>query len=442
MRGEGRKRKKHSTTEGMSNAQRSRDDIQEFNLESVIPEKEKVSDVVKKTRALHCRECDNKFTSQEALNRHNQLKTNNIGNQVILARTYKSDGSQTISCREAGCCYSCNEIGKIYAHDRFEHGSKNFAMGYRYRLISVVNVIDGTLSENENYCHKCLKNFTKKSVLDKHKLRCTGKQLFACSICGHGFQTHNEMITHIKKMHKPDSSFKTIGVFTGRAKLVSKSTGGKTPLGRVYEKCHVPQNPGLKHINQVLTPQLKKEINFFLIKQIALNTVMNFHFVLCAIIAKPESGGEVKRIRFTNRTQTERISRSTNIRERIEVSAMKLQKLLDTLSNTPSGFYCESIKSITIVYAPRPPVSGGCGSGELSRQVNSVGSTSRRGLLDIKGEPDKCFRDGVLCSLFSKELFLKYIKEEEEKCTDHRRCCSCRDLAEKLFNTARKKGIL
>ena len=210
MRGEGRKRKKHSTTEGMPDAQRSKDDIQEFDLESIIPEREKVCDVVKKTKALHCRVCDNKFTSQEALDRHNQLKTNNIGKQVILARTYKSDGSQTISCRDAGCCYSCSEIDEIYRHDRFEHGSKNFATGYRYRLVSVVNIIEGGLPERENYCHKCLKNFTKKSVLDKHKTKCTGKQLFACSICGHGFQTHNEMITHIKKMHKPDSSFKTI----------------------------------------------------------------------------------------------------------------------------------------------------------------------------------------------------------------------------------------
>ena len=41
MRGEGRKRKKHSTTEGTPTAQRSRDDIQEFNLESILPEKRK-----------------------------------------------------------------------------------------------------------------------------------------------------------------------------------------------------------------------------------------------------------------------------------------------------------------------------------------------------------------------------------------------------------------
>ena len=142
----------------------------------------------------------------------------------------------------------------------------------------------------------------------------------------------------MKKMHKPDLNFKTIGIFTGRTKLQNKSIGNKTPLGRVYEKCHVPQTPGLKNINQVLTPQIKKEINLFLKKQIAFNTILNFHFVLCAIIAKPESGGDIKRVRFTNGAQTERISRSTNVRERIEVSAMKLQKPLDTLSNTPSGF--------------------------------------------------------------------------------------------------------
>ena len=150
----------------------------------------------------------------------------------------------------------------------------------------------------------------------------------------------------------------------------------------------------------------------------------------------------IKRVRFTNRIHTEKISRSSNVRERIEVSAVKLQKLIDALSNTPSGFYCEGIKSISLVYAPLPPISGGCGSGELMRQVNSMGKVSRKGLLDIKGEENKCFRDSVLCSLFSRELFLQYTKEEEEKCTDHRRCCSCMDRAEKKFEVARKKGIL
>ena len=163
MRGAGRKRKKRSAAEGSPDAQRSREDIQEINIESILPEK--VRDVVKKTKALHCRVCDNKFTSQEALDRHNQLKTDNVGNQTILARTFKSDGSQTISCREAGCCYSCNDVGQIYTHDRFEHNSKNFTTGYRYRLISVVNIIDGTLPQSEHNCPKCLKNFTKKKCV-------------------------------------------------------------------------------------------------------------------------------------------------------------------------------------------------------------------------------------------------------------------------------------
>ena len=440
MRGEGRKRKSPPTSQDALAVQRSRDDIQEFNFGSVLPEKEKTVEVIKK-KGLHCHVCDNKFTSLEALTRHNELKTDNIGTQVIFARTYKNDGSQTISCRESGCCFSCNDVAEIYAHDRYQHKNKNFDTGYRHRLLSVVNIVAGLPPESENYCHKCLKNFTVKSVLKKHKLRCTGKQLFACTICDHGFQTHNEMVTHMKNSHKPDSSFKTSGVFIGKTKLKNKSSGGKSHLGRVYEKCYVPNNPGLQHINQVLTPQLKKEINFFLLKQVAINTVMNFHLVLCAVIAKPESDGRVKRVRFTNRTPTEKISRATNIRERIEVSSMKLQKLLDTLANTPSGFYCESIKSLTLVYAPLPPISGGCGSGELSRQVNSMGGVTRRGLLDIRGEDTKCFRDSVLCSLYSRELFLKYVKKEEEKCTDHRRCCSCRKRAEKCFEKARKKGI-
>jgi len=106
MRGEGRKRKSPPTSQDALAVQRSRDDIQEFNFGSVLPEKEKSVVVVKK-KGLHCHVCDNKFTSLEALTRHNELKTDNIGTQVIFARTYKNDGSQTISCRESGCCFSC-----------------------------------------------------------------------------------------------------------------------------------------------------------------------------------------------------------------------------------------------------------------------------------------------------------------------------------------------
>ena len=39
----------NSTAEGSPDAQRSREDIQEFNIESILPEK--VRDVVKKTKA-------------------------------------------------------------------------------------------------------------------------------------------------------------------------------------------------------------------------------------------------------------------------------------------------------------------------------------------------------------------------------------------------------
>ena len=87
-------------------------------------------------------------------------------------------------------------------------------------------------------------------------------------------------------------------------------------------------------------------------------------------------------------------------------------------------------------------MSGGCGSGELSRQVNKVGYKTRRGLLDIEGESDMCFRDAILCSLFSRELFIQYTKIEEVKCKDHRRFCRCRDIARRKFDKDRTAGML
>ena len=87
-------------------------------------------------------------------------------------------------------------------------------------------------------------------------------------------------------------------------------------------------------------------------------------------------------------------------------------------------------------------MSGGCGSGELGRQVNKVGYKTRRGLLGIKGESDMCFRDAVLCAMFSRELFIQYTKIEEVKCKDHRRFCRCRDIARRKFDKDRTAGML
>ena len=87
-------------------------------------------------------------------------------------------------------------------------------------------------------------------------------------------------------------------------------------------------------------------------------------------------------------------------------------------------------------------MSGGCGSGLLGRQVNEVGYKTRRGLLDIKGESDMCFRDAVLCAMYSRELFIQYTKREEDKCKNHKRFCRCRDVAMKKFVKDRKEGML
>ena len=145
------------------------------------------------------------------------------------------------------------------------------------------------------------------------------------------------MVLHIKKWHRIDTSFKTTGIFVGKTRVKNTDQGKKTPLGRIYEKCHVPLTPGLNHVNQVLTPQLKKELLLFLKKEVMVNTILNFHFVLNCILAKPESGNRVKRIRYSARSQTKKISRASNIKACILRSCVKLQQSLDTLSHTQSG---------------------------------------------------------------------------------------------------------
>ena len=87
-----------------------------------------------------------------------------------------------------------------------------------------------------------------------------------------------------------------------------------------------------------------------------------------------------------------------------------------------------------------PPIRGGCRSGKLSSQINATGVSTRRGLTDVRGEPDKCFRDSVLCSIFSKDLYTKIVKDEELMCKKHRLFCVCRQLAEFSFKKAQRIG--
>ena len=53
-----------------------------------------------------------------------------------------------------------------------------------------------------------------------------------------------------------------------------------------------------------------------------------------------------------------------------------------------------------------------------------------------------CFRDAVLCAMYSRELFIQYTKREEDKCKNHKRFCRCRDVAMKKFAKDRKEGML
>jgi hypothetical protein len=183
-----------------------------------------------------------------------------------------------------------------------------------------------------------LKNMSNQAALDKHRLKCSGKQLFCCGICRQGFQSHNSMVKHTVRWHKADKTFKCTGVFVGRSKLQNSTNQSKNArLGQIFEKTHVPLISGLNHTSQLLTVKLKKEIVSFLKKEFFISNLMKFHLVLDCVLAKPEFNNLVKRMRYVTRSQSEKINRSTDLRMCVERGRVKLQKSLDSLENTPSG---------------------------------------------------------------------------------------------------------
>ena len=467
MRAKSRKRGPQESAESLK-VKRKRDDIVSLtsnqisdyiNLDDLVKHKsDRVVLNVKKKKAKikprHCEFCDNKFPSIEALERHLSLKAHNTGRQYILPRSFKADGSHIIVCAVDRCCYSTKTLADIYTHDKFHHKSENFTGSlHKYSgqfqggLISVVTIIENMPEPSENLCGKCLQNFVSVKTLANHKPNCVGKQLFSCPICKAGFMTHETMITHVKSNHKEDTAFKLTGSFVGKprkqsSKLKNSNTVDKSVVknfGNIFERTHVPYKSGLTHSRQVLTPKLKSDLCAFIKRQILVNQVIKMHFVLECVIAKPDGHSE-KRIRWQTRSVNEKITRQSVLLKSIERHRVNIQRNLDMLQNMPSGFKCESIKSITLVYGALPPVRGGCEKARLSKQVNSFKSVTRRGLLDILGEKNACFRDAVLCSLFSKQLFNTIVAAEEVKCDNHRIFCECRNKAEKIFKKAQRQG--
>ena len=385
------------------------------------------------------------FLSKEALERHNDLKTNNVGRQEILPREFKSNGSHIIVCKTMDCCFSTRNLKEIYKHDSSCHDGEHFPVPLFKThsgdggLISVVTIVENIPDPSDNTCFKCLKNFATRKSLVNHKPNCSGKQIHACRLCRRGFSRREDMINHCDNTHRSDKSFKSTGVFTGVTKKhYTNSMKKRTRGGCVYEKTFIPRQHDLTHTKQVLSGSLKSELLNFLKVEVTKNDVIRGYFVLECVISKPEEKG-VKRIRWSTRSCSEVLTSTSKISSTIDRWRVNIQRNLDKLTYVPSGFRCESIKSLTLVMGVVGNISGGCSG--MTSQINTNGAATRRGLTEVRGEDEKCFRDAVLCYLFSRELYKKVCKDARERCKNHRRFCECTRIAEKDFKKLQKKGL-
>ena len=460
MRVQGKKRKDSHTLHGRSVEKRSKDDIisshqpeirsylskEELQTLSKYDEKAIKPNARKRRSTLHCNECDNKFTSNDALQRHNSLKTDNIGLQKILPQDFKSNGSQIIVCRVGKCCYSTRNLKEIYRHDESVHDGENFPaplfsnQSSDIRFISVIQILENIEDQTDNSCYKCMKNFATRKTLANHRPNCTGSQIHSCKICMKGFSKREEMIAHCDIRHRVDTSFKTTGVFVGVTRKHATNRNQKGGRGGcVYEKTFIPRAHNLTHTRQVLSGNLKSELSDFIKLEVIKNDVIRGHFVLECIISKPGEHGE-KRLRWSTRSSSEVITSTSKIDRCINRWRVNVQRNLDKLMYIPSGFRCESIKSLTFVMGLVGNISGGCSNSGITGQINTNGASSRRGLTEVRGEDGKCFRDAVLCYLFSRDLYKKTCRESQERCKNHRKFCSCVITAEKKFKALQKKG--
>jgi hypothetical protein len=233
-------------------------------------------------------------------------------------------------------------LNEIYKHDKAFYNNKNFSGAVSGCLISVLNIIPNLDDPSDNSCSIYLKNFTTEKTFSNHKSRCSGKQIFSCSTCRGGFITHIDMVDHVLKKHKVDSSFKTTGLFVGKSRK-QKSKSGKqqtvnSKAGFIYEKTHVPLMAGLTHTSQVVNPKLKTEMNLFLKKIIIMSDLLRMHLVLDCVVSKVEGDTE-KQIRWTTRSSSEIVTKNSDIDRTIEKSRINIQRNLDLLQSMPSGEY-------------------------------------------------------------------------------------------------------
>ena len=171
---------------------------------SVIPSRE----------SLFCDSCDTKFTSKINLVRHRSLKILNEGGQIIPFEAFTHQ-TMLLLCEDKTCCYSTRELNNYKIHNSTRHKNRE----YTYKTLLTLNILDlmePDSTESKHMCPKCLITYSSEVHLRNHAKRCRGSELYNCTVCHSTYSSHQSLIEHLTKWHKPRTKFTCTGIYLDR----------------------------------------------------------------------------------------------------------------------------------------------------------------------------------------------------------------------------------
>lgn len=117
-------------------------------------------------------------------------------------------------------------------------------------------------------------------------------------------------------------------------------------------------------MSKLMMEDVKSELTNLLLNEIRTHNIITYHLGVKYIVSKQVSDGEIKYLRFYNRSRAARISEN-DITSSSNSLTQELQQNLDILVNLPSGFSISQISSLNVVTMPTNTISGGARNSNL-----------------------------------------------------------------------------
>ena len=387
-----------------------------------------------------CKSCNVKFSSAQALDFHNKVKTKALS-KVKVDQSIFQPKNQMLVCQFTDCCHTDTNIASMGQHlTNGKHGSRKYMLtsglvklkNGHFEPSDIYVIPRGPLSQNIKpfTCPTCGEQLSTKDNFNNHvKWSCLGIAPWCCPHCGLQCKGRKQLTGHMHSKHPLPKELNLTGVFRGK-KGGSDRKGdqkGGADLRNVRSFTFLAPKATCLTAEDIFDKKQQENLTFLIEEAKGGLGMFSMNINTGSLLLTANS----KRLELFNTQSPLQVFSSTSHSEAI---VNKVLSLVNTASrqaaDASSGLSLHTIKSVTICFAARSGQRGAGGQSKARSQFPSslewANARRLRGAVSLhisdeeaKRDPSrqkKCFQHSVLHSLFYSEVKEKLKTQQEGKC--------------------------